>query len=84
MYMETNTIKKIAKAVDDENEKNFNILRRRLSETTRENNRITRQNLSLQKDIKSIKKEIEKIRKLATCGFDYSQEITEICDKILK
>lgn len=77
-------VMKIAKSVDDENEKNFNILRRRLSETTRQCNRVTRQNLSLQKDIKSIKQAVEKIKKLASSGIDYRQEITETCDNILK
>lgn len=75
---------KIAKSVNDENEMNFNILRRRLSETSRQCNAVTRQNISLQKDIKSIKQAVKKIKKLASSEIDYRQEIIETCDNILK
>ena len=77
------TAKKATEMVAEIEEK-FTTLQRRLSEATRECNRVQRQNLSLQKENRAIKDEIKKIKKLAECGIDYTQEIIDTCDKILK
>lgn len=71
----------IAKKLDDENEENFNILKRRLSEATRQCNAVTRQNHSLQKDIREIKKRLQKSENLPLADLKCKKKLQKFVTK---